>query len=585
MELKDNNLAVDVADKLDDNYKILMEWSVYIINSHNILTGTSNRACKCGHVEIAHRILARLIDPDAELLQVLKGSIILRVLGGRARKDEHFEILDALFKKYQNAIQGHIFGRNCSYTSPKMHGTTPISVACQYNEETNQCNNERFIQWSLRCFSNSLTVIDLYNTGLNGKLPLKLFEFVKLKVLNVSKNNLSGLTEADDNSAFACNELEEVIFRDNKFPFVPKSLFLLPKLKTLNFANNEITDLNFDGFEVDRVPIERINLSCNNIEVIPNQLFYFPNLMELNLDKNKIVELPVEMWFSPSLVHLSINYNALIELPVPTEGRAVDEFQAEVSTSSLDSNNGNTKSSYSYSFRETMMVPYEIIEFEDDHIQGLAAQGLHLKKLQLDGNKLRRIPADLGCLAPHLSELSVASNELEVTPCLKSLPVLLKKLNLSSNKLTTFLTPIFVSNYYPSENCLRKKSYGLVDKCNHTGHTSLVKLEKLNMSDNLIDDDIYTKYDGMLRFEKLLDLNLSNNRFKTFPEFILHQSSLLTLDVSNNHDIKKIPRLLAKLPLVSFKYSGISDPIVRTLNCFPYDISAKLQCLLMLTER
>ena len=552
------------------------------INPHVILHG---RACKCGHVEIATRILGRLNDPNAELLQVKKGSIILRVLGSRNKKKEHIEILDALFKKYKDSMQGYIFDRNRAYASPKMHGSTPISVACHYDEHTDQYNNERFIQWSLRCFSNSLTVIDLYNTGLAGKLPLRLFEFVNLRVLNVSKNRLSGLTEAEDHPAFACNELQEAIFCDNKFTVVPKGLFLLPKLKTLNFANNKITDLNLDGIEVDRVPITNINLSCNDIGVVPDHLFCLPNLMELNLDKNEIAQLPVQMWFSPCLVRLSINNNALVELPVPTE--AIEEFHAEPSISSLDTIDTGVKSFYSYSFRETMMTPYETIEFEESDInmvQGVASYGLRLKKLQLDGNKLQQIPADLACLAPYLSELSVANNELTVTPCLRSLPVLLKKLNLSSNKLTTFLTPFFIS-LYPSENCLRKKFYGLVDKCTHCAHNTLVKLEKLDMSYNDIDDDVYTKYNGITYYEKLIDLNLSNNKFKTFPEFILHQPLLAMLDVSKNYDIEKIPRLLAKLPLISFKYLGIADPVVKTLECFPYDVSAKLRCLHMLMER
>ena len=542
------------------------------------------RACKCGHVEIACRILARLNDPNAELLQVKKGSIILHVLGSRARKNEHFEILDALFRKYDDTIQGHVFDRNRAYVRTKLHSSTPISVACQCEEDTDQINNERFIQWSLRCFSNSLTVIDLYNTGLTGKLPFKLFEFVNLKVLNVSKNSLSGLTEAEDNSAFACNELEEAIFCDNKFTVVPKGLFLLPKLKVLNFANNELDNLNLDGIEVKRVPIKNINFSYNKLCVIPSRLFCFPNLLELNLDGNEIVQLPLEMWFSPCLVHLSINNNALVELPVPTED--MERILPEISISSLDSNNTSIRSSYSYSFRETIMTPHETIEFEETDInmvQGVASNGLRLRKLQLDNNRLWEIPADLACLAPNLSELSVANNELVVTPCLKSLPVLLKKLNLSSNRLTKFIAPFFLHKY-PSENCLRKRFNGIVNKCTHCAHTALVKLEKLNMSDNDIDDDVNTKYNGIVRFENLIDLNLSSNKFKTFPEFILHQPLLSILDVSKNYDITKIPTLVAKLPLISFEYLGIADPVVQQLECFPYDLSAKLRYLHMLTE-
>ena len=506
-------------------------------------------------------------------------------MGSRAKKDEDFEILDALFEKYKDTIQGYIFDRNHTQASLKMHGSTPISLACQYDEQTDQINNEKFIQWSLQYFNNSLTVIDLYNTGLTGKLPMILFEFANLKFLNVSKNSLSGFTESEDHLAFACNELEEAIFCDNKFAVVPKGIFLLPKLKIINFANNKIASLNFEGIELKRIPVKKINLSCNILRVIPNQLFSFPNLVELNLDGNEIVELPVQMWFSPCLLHLSINNNALVELPVPTE--AVKTNHSEVSLSSLDSTGLSLKSCYTYSLNETMMTSYEIIRFEEADIrigQGSSSQGLCLEKLQLDHNKLTEIPTNLACLAPYLSELSIANNELVVTPCLRSLPVLLRTLNLSSNKLTTFLTPFFASKYQ-SVNCPRKKFYGLVDKCTHFERKALVKLDKLNMSNNDIDDDINTKYNGVAYFEELQYLNLRNNKFKTFPEFILHQPRLTILDVSRNYDIKEIPKLVAKLPLISFEYLGIADPVVNTLESFSCDLSAKLRHLRMSKER
>ena len=541
----------------------------------------SCRACRCSHVEIACHILARLDDPMAELLQVTKGSVILRVLASKAKK-EHYEILDALFRKYKDYMQEHVFDRNRACTIQKKYSKTPISIACQYienHDNTGRINNEGFIRWSLRCFNNTLTVIDLYNSSLRGKLPLLLFEFVKLKVINVSRNNLTGVTnEAGDHQAFACAELEEAIFCDNKFTFIPKSLFLLPKLKILNFASNEIDHLYLNGIDIKSVPIMDINLSYNNIEVIPSQLFYFPKLMNLNLDGNRIAQLPVQMWFSPRLVCLSVNNNALLELPVPTEPQ--DEKELPKEFSSFNTNEISVTSSFSFSFRETMMAHYEAIEFEEMDIN--MAEGL--KKLQLNGNKLQQIPVDLGCLTPHLSELSIADNELAVSLCLKSLPVLLKKLNLSGNNLTTFLTPFFASNY-PPENCTRKKFIGLAEKCSHTSHKVLANLTRLDMSHNQIDDDINTKYSNYLCYEKLIDLNLSYNNFKTFPEFILHQPSLSMLDISHNLGIEKIPSAVAKLPLMSFQYRGISDPIVRTLDCYPHNLAAKLQCLRMFAEK
>jgi len=474
------------------------------------------------------------------------------------------DILDALHRKYHPNLVQCVNVRTSSQVENSTYDRTPMSIACQVN-------NDKFFQWVLRCFNNTLTVIDLYNTGLAGVLPLKVFEFMKLKMLNVSKNKLKGISEVDDCVAFSCVELEKAIFSDNKFTVIPKGLFLLPKLKELNFAKNTVEVLDLDGIEVHKIPIRKLNLSGNRIETVPCQFFCLPHLDELNLDNNQIVELPVEIWFAPCLNQLSVSNNLLTELPVPTgEGDNVDR-----KLYSLDSNassNVSVNSHYSQSFRETMMAPCETIEFEEVDIRvqhDPSSCGRRLTKLNLNNNQLQIIPPNLPCLAPSLQTLLVADNQLKVTPCIRNLPQLLKKLDLSRNRLTKFLAKTFAEDKtYPSEICPRNHFYGTEKSCSaHFSHRKLVKLDHLDMSDNMIDDDVNTTYNGISYYENLLKLNLSKNQLKQFPDFILHQHSLWALDISENPGIETIPYELSKLDqLFSFKYDGISAPIARVLN-------------------
>ena len=527
------------------------------------------RACRCGYVEIAIHVLARVNDPNTVLLHTVMGVLnVLHLMGNL--KNTNLDILDALYRKYPNLLQC-INDRTPARVDNSTHDRTPMSIACQVN-------NDKFFQWALRCFNNTLTVIDLYNTGLTGELPLKVFEFMKLKTLNVSKNRLTGISEVNDCVAFACGELEKAVFSDNKFTVIPKGLFLLPKLKELNFAKNAIRTLDLDGVEVHKIPVKKLNLSGNRVEAVPRQLFCLPHLDELNLDDNKIVRLPVEMWFAPRLNQLSVNKNLLMELPVPKDAGDVTDHEL-YSLGSDTSSNFSVKSHYSQSFRETMMVPSETIEFEEVDMrvqqgrQGPSSCGLQLTKLNLNNNKLKMIPPNLPCLAPSLKTLFMANNELIVTPCIRNLPRLLKRLDLSNNKLTKFLAKTFGQNEtYPSKNCPRRCFYGLEQTCAaHYSHKKLSQLDHLDMSHNMIDDNVNTRYDDISYYENLLILNLSSNQLKEFPDFVLRQSYLGMLDISHNPGIEKIPYELSRLErLFSFKYDGISAPEANILNTWFY---------------
>jgi len=535
------------------------------------------RACRCGYIEVATRLLARVDDPEAVLFQAPKGTKnVFHLLGKKANLD----ILDALYRKYPNLKQ-QINGRTPAQVDKSIHDCTPLSIACQVN-------NDKFFQWALRCFNNTLTVIDLYNTGLTGELPLKLFEFTNLKTLNVSKNKLTGISEVNDCVAFTCGELEKAVFSNNKFSVIPKGLFLLPKLKELNFSENVVQVLDMNEIEIHKIPIVKLDVSGNVIKVVPQQIFYLPHLEELNLNDNQIAELPVEMWFAPHLMQLNANNNLITELPVPTCAGDVGDHGLY----SLDSNvssNISVKNRYSYSFRETMMAPCEMIEFEEVDIRvvhGPSSHGIKLINLQLNNNKLQIIPPNLACLAPSLKTLLVAGNELNVTPCIKNLPSLLKRLDLSRNKLTKFLAKTFAQNEtYPSEFCPRKRFYGSEQTCTHFSHKKMVKLDHIDMSHNMIDGNVNMTYDGITYYENLLKLYLSNNQLKEFPDFVLHQPSLWALDISDNPDINTIPYELSRLEqLFSFNYDGISAPVTRILNTW-FTTAEKLAYLRSMMEK
>ena len=490
-------------------------------------------------------------------------------------KKTNLNIVTALYSKYPNLLQ-YI---NKQTPANNVYSSSPLSIACRFQ-------NKKFLKWVFKCFNKTLTVIDLCNTGLIGELPVQLFEFTNLKELNVSKNKFTIIGSGNDTmTTFACTELRTASFSDNKFTTFPEELLFLPKLTELNFANNSLELLKLDGIEFFNTPIVNLNFSGNALKTVPPQLFGLPNLTELNLSNNQIVSLPVEMWFAPCLSMLSVNNNNLAELPIPI--RKGGDYDLEGCNRSSLYVKSQDSQSFNQSLSKSMMMgSSETIEFAEVSVSDILSPGLKLTHLELNNNKLQFVPPNLACLAPSLTMLSVAGNQLNITPCIRNFPHLLLKLHLSSNRLTKFLTKTFTPNETcPSENCPRNWFYGSRQACTHLSHKKLTKLQDLDMSHNEIDDNINTAYDGTSYYEMLITLNLSNNRFKTFPDFILHQTSLWALDISNNPGITTIPYELSRLKqLHSFKYDGISAPITRALSAHP-TTNEKLKCLRLMMER
>ena len=117
-------------------------------------------------------------------------------------------------------------------------------------------------------------------------------------------------------------------FQKNKLENVPIDIFDLPCLKELNLSDNYLTYIperqtNPEDSDETRLQskygcksLKSLDVSNNELELLPADLFYLPRITEVEASHNKITSLPHELWLAESLTTPKLNRNQLRHLTI-----------------------------------------------------------------------------------------------------------------------------------------------------------------------------------------------------------------------------------------------------------------------------
>jgi Leucine-rich repeat (LRR) protein len=190
-----------------------------------------------------------------------------------------------------------------------------------------------------------LGVLSLSEHGLDS-IPPQVFsaDLVKLRTIDLSKNNLKNLGEIDslkelkslnldNNKLYAgslgqitnLTKLQNLSLASNflsKFPPVdsvptgqrhsPEPLPELPmSLKQINLSYNSLMRVPRSLCSASLTKLEKIDLSNNELAAIPEEIALLTNLQDLNLDNNLLVSLPEAIGGLKNLKALSLKENKL----------------------------------------------------------------------------------------------------------------------------------------------------------------------------------------------------------------------------------------------------------------------------------
>lgn len=159
-------------------------------------------------------------------------------------------------------------------------------------------------------FAESYEIILLYNNRIKT-LPNTINSFCNLKILDVSNNRLTVLPDVFKNCP-----LTSLIAKHNHLSneSLPKSFYSTKNtLRELNLSGNQLNFFPEQVFELSS--LKYLYLGGNNIVNIPKNIWKLNNLQILSLGGNKIVDVPESVGCLTSLQALVLSDNLIEQLP------------------------------------------------------------------------------------------------------------------------------------------------------------------------------------------------------------------------------------------------------------------------------
>ena len=232
----------------------------------------------------------------------------------------------------------------------------------------------------------------------------------------------------------ARNEQTELDLSRNQLRLLPAEIRKLTNLTKLDLSGNQLKRLPVEIGELTN--LTKLDLYGNQLKRLPVEIGDLTNLTVLNLSGNQLERLPVEIGDLTNLTVLYLSGNQLERLPVEI---------GDLTNLTVLSLSGN----------QLKRLPVEIGELTN------------LTELDLSGNQLERLPVEIGELT-NLTVLYLSGNKLETLPAEIGELTNLTVLNLSENKLETLPAEIGelknLTELDLSENPLEIPPLEIVDK-------------------------------------------------------------------------------------------------------------------------
>ena len=202
-----------------------------------------------------------------------------------------------------------------------------------------------------------------------------------------------------------------------------------------------------------------------------------------------------------------------------------------------------------------------------------------LEIVDLSYNSFTEIPWDLPCLAPQLKKLHLQNNQIQDLDLVHSMPRFLESLDLDRNLVSNLekYRPISLPCGHPLRLLALPENNTGNNYCRHCKHNTLEHLAKLSLDHNqltkfpvvkiesnhlLEDDDVSFSYDSinyLPLYPSLSILSLEANQFTQFPKHLHHLTQLSSVNLSHNgfHELPPEVGLVNSQNLLILKMDGM----------------------------
>jgi Leucine-rich repeat (LRR) protein len=390
----------------------------------------------------------------------------------------------------------------------------------------------------------NLTYLNLSNAGFEGQIPIAISHLTRLVILDLSFNDLylenPNLNMLIQNfSELMELHLDGVLISAQSNEWCRALSSSLPNLTVLSLSYCNLAG-PFDSSFRNLQSLSIIHLNDNNFSApVPDFFADFKNLTSLHLSASGLNgKFPKRIFQVPTLQTLDLSFNKLLEgsLPeFPPNGSLRTMLLSKTKFSgTLPPSIGNLKMLSTIHLRRCNFI---------GSIPNSMANLTQLVSLDMSYNSFNgSIPIFRMTKNVRILDLSENSLSGQIPICLFSLPSL-RKLQLSNNQFSGQINE--VSNI--SSHLLETLD---LSSNNLEGPIPIFILElqglkTLSLSSNHFNSSLQL---GVIQqLKHLVHVDLSQNKLKTFPDFLRNQSSLEFLDLSDNQIYGEIPNWVWKL--------------------------------------
>ncbi|XP_059436520.1 receptor-like protein 34 [Corylus avellana] len=362
-----------------------------------------------------------------------------------------------------------------------------------------------------------LTVLSLSNCLLSGPLDSSILNLQSLSIIHLDYNNFSA--PVPEIFANFKNLMSLDFAYANLTGKFPRKIFQIPTLQMLDLSGNKLLQGSLPEFSSNG-SLRTLVLSKTNFSgTLPNSIANLKMLSVINLSGcNFNGSIPKSMASLTRLLYLDMSNNNF--------GGSIPSFSMVKNLTTISLSKNNLTGEITSTWWEELLN-LEILDLSYNSLNGSIPLSLYsipsLRKLQLFNNRFSGQLTEFSTISSYLLDtLNLGRNNLE-GPIPMSVFQLqgLKVLDLSLNNFNGSL----------QLNVIR----------------TLRNLFYLDLSHN----SLVIEYNGTnsSSFSQIVVLRLASCKLKTFPDhFLINQSRLLNLDLSDNQIHGEIPNWIWKLP-------------------------------------
>ena len=350
------------------------------------------------------------------------------------------------------------------------------------------------------------------------------------------------------NEPIECSNLQcftMIQLSENELETVPEELFSLPRLKELDLSSNQISHLPAGPSAQDKCYpcncLKTLTIRHNLLTTLPSWLFLLPNLVTVDAYHNTIRELPTAVWISSSLRTLNLSNNGLSRLHdlsgVQDNHEALRprldvlylQLNYQENFNEVDKRRSSSVTSPDTGSDENSDMKYD----ENDDPSVLC----NLRQLDLSHNKFTSVPKDLVCLAPKLEKLILNCNSITDMDLVKDLPATITTINLQSCGIKDASAKRSLTQKCGDVLHLIAGAEPTTGYCDHCSHDYLASLGSLNLKNNKLSTLQVAGYHNNTHhplFPALSVLDVSNNQMVKVPDHLELLTELSSLNLSDN---------------------------------------------------